>query len=210
MKVYAYYPETERGYVYRIDDNDTIYERVLHPNGGWDKETEIGAGIDRFDDIVRELIDTGALVGTEKTYVLEHCKWELTDDARVSHIDLSICNLDEYLEPYDVVYELRTSGAEAIGIDVPEEVFDPDDDSDTIVDIIRTSIVEAYKRKDLRWILTMHDKQALAGKNVDRIIRRGLQDGQLLRLSVSTEEAVAYFGLVDVAVSVHLFFTHNR
>ena len=208
MEVYAYNPETECGYVYRFEEDGTIYERALQPFGGWDRETK-HEGCTQ-EGIVLGLVEDGFVVGIDKSVVLEHCRWELTDDARVSHIGITICNLDEHLEPYDVVYELRTNGAKAIGIDVPEEVFDPDDDSDTIVDIIRTSIVEAYKRKDLRWILTIHDKQALAGKHVDRIIRRGLSDGQLLRLSVSTEEAVAYFGLVDVAVSVHLFFTHNR
>lgn len=79
MTIYAYYPETERGYVYRIDDNDTVYERALQPFGGWDAEREVGVGIDRFDDIIRELIDAGFLVGTCKGYVLEHCEWPLAD-----------------------------------------------------------------------------------------------------------------------------------
>lgn len=210
MKVYAYNPETECGYVYRFEEDGTIYERALQPFGGWDRETVLDVEGITQEGIVLGLVEDGFVVGIDRAVVLEHCKWELTDDARVSHIGISICKLDEYLEPYDTIYEIRTTGAEAIGIDVPKKFFSASEDSDFPIEFVRSSIVGAYRRKDLRWILAMNDTQALAGKHVERIITRGLQDGQLLRLSVSTEEAVAYLGLVGVAVSVHLFFTHNR
>lgn len=78
MKVYAYNPERETGYVYRIDCDDIIYERALQPFGGWDREGKMGDGFTK-EDIITSLVEEGYLVGLDKTVVLEHCKWPLKD-----------------------------------------------------------------------------------------------------------------------------------
>lgn len=212
MKIYAYNPERETGYVYRIDCDDIIYERALQPFGGWDKEDEFGAGVDRFDDIVRELIDTGYTVGTDKHSVLEHCKWKLDEGERgasVLRIHICVRTLDEEREPDEVVYDASAYGIDAIGIKVPEEFFTDDEDSDFPTEFLRKHVPEAYAREDLHWVRHMWGEHALQHEDAKQIIMDALRSGQLHGEDIVPCKAHASFCIVGYCVTVWLGIDNN-